>query len=245
MIPKYHRMLEIIARNERLGRPCPSNDDFCLLLNWASWSSASRGISSLTEAGYITFRQTGPRSRVIKMTEAGWRAIGKEPPAPKAEPAVLDPYPVPADFFEIVRNSSRIDAAQHYGVALHIIDNWMVTLTPEQKRERAENVGRMVAKRTSDFNRAMAEAREEARAREALRERDGRKDIHAIIAREAAKRAAAAAARPDPYAGLSGFDRSLAIARDRGIQERPVLVAVDERTFAGISSVYDNAPGNG
>jgi hypothetical protein len=241
--PYERSILVIIADALSAGGPAPSNQDICTALGWKSVASASGAVSALDRYGFINIARLG-RARSIIVTPEGWEVLKREPVAPDLGPK----YPIPDDFAAQCCLERREDLALRYSVPLTRIDYWIARLSLEERVARRAAMARIAGDQQRKAQQASVQAyadRRDLRLQvEALAPLANR-DIHAIIARETARREAANAARPDPYAGLTGFDRSMAIARDRGIQERPAFSAVQERTFGGISSVYDNAPGNG
>jgi predicted transcriptional regulator len=63
-------MLTMIAAAIRAGRQCPTNDDFCQVMGFASWASAARLMQKLQQAGLVTVDRRSS-SRDVVLTEAG------------------------------------------------------------------------------------------------------------------------------------------------------------------------------
>lgn len=141
--------------------------------------------------------------------------------------------PAPHGFARIAATRSRSELVELYRSSDAEMTAWLSALTPEQKRQRHAHLSQHNSEQALLRARDEIERARQAKADRIERERTiaeraevstRRRTLEQIIADEAAARDAA---KVDPYPGLTGFDRQLAIARDKGIVERPALNAPD------------------
>jgi DNA-binding PadR family transcriptional regulator len=65
------RLLAIIDRAAADGQPCPTNDQLCTMLDYASMASPARTIARLKAAGMVTAEMVTHNARVVTITDAG------------------------------------------------------------------------------------------------------------------------------------------------------------------------------
>lgn len=133
---------------------------------------------------------------------------------------------IPDGFRDLAVQHSNGELQDIFEASQDLVTNWLNTLSDADKVIRrgcmSRRGGRASDRSLKPEQRAAAfDARlaEREATIEAARRRLGDRDIKAVIAE--AERHRKMAAKPDPYAGLTGFERQLAIAADRGISERP------------------------
>jgi len=139
----------------------------------------------------------------------------------------------PADFAAKSYDLTLRQIMAQYRLSENAAKVWLLSLTPHQQNVRLGNIR---AKASAASHRRTARLRDQLtpderqreRERQAERERD---TLAQLIADAAVARQTAPVV--DRYAGLTGFDRQLAVAADRGVVERRDVCRPVERSLTG------------
>jgi hypothetical protein len=138
---------------------------------------------------------------------------------PQSMSAARIPDP-PADFVYKSYSLSLHQIATQYRISLDSARVWLLSLSHDERMARDRNMRLRASEarhKRHDYrhDRLTPEERDAKRALEAEKQRERLAEI--IAEADAARKAAALV---DPYAGLTGFERQLAVAADRGILVR-------------------------